>query len=289
MFFEIENLKNYNPSVYYDFYKYCLQIDCLDVKEFIKDSHFKKTEDEIKNHDNIYDCRIIKNKGKNAIYIKIREMIDPDEKQYNILKDFLIKNKDVNDIFIDLRGNGGGNSNCGMKLLRLIYNGTVGLSRRMKLFFKYTKYNKPWYDYVFSGNKDMEPPLKIHELKNNKNGFTHYVMNNIFKREYKNKEFIGYTGNIGIIIDKHCFSSSEIFINYIQGNDRITIYGDEKSKGSGLYGNISTKGYPILDPFLFILPNTHIIFQYERFYCDEDGTTPDKPIPKFLMKKEFLN
>lgn len=79
-----------------------------------------------------------------------------------------------------------------------------------------------------------------------------------------------------------------MFIDFIQGQERITIYGNEKSKGSSYYGNISTPGHIIIQPFLFVLPNTHIIFMYEIFYYN-DKTTPDKPIPKMFIKKEFID
>lgn len=80
MFSNIEELKRFKPSIYYDFYEYCSKLDCLDLEEFVKDAHFEKSVEEIRNHINIYDCRVIKYKGKNAIYIKIKEIINPDEK-----------------------------------------------------------------------------------------------------------------------------------------------------------------------------------------------------------------
>jgi len=276
-------------KIHYKFFnKYQNEIFYKEDYFKLKEKLNKKNNDNKKNNnkkiEKIYDCRIIKdNKNNDCIYIKIRKMINPNDKEYNELRKFLIKNKKLENIYIDIRGNSGGNSYCYSLLLKLIYNKKLKFyHNNIKIYFKNTKYNKIW----------INDCLNCYELNKSSNkNFTHYIIQKLDKNMnyYNNKDYIGFKGHIYIIIDKSNFSSSQMLLDETKGNEDFTILGNEKSSGSGWYGSVSCCNAS--DNFYFILPKTKILFIYEKYYYNHNKylTEPDKPIPKFLMKKEFLN
>ena len=253
----------------------------------IKNKKINKNEyNKIKKEEKIYDCRIIKdNKNNNCIYIKIKTMDNPNKKQYDDLKNFLIKNKEIENIYIDIRKNTGGDFRCYEKLLKLIYNKKIKYyNNNIKIYYKYTKYNKIWYDRILKC-------VDKNDIKKSSNkNFTHYIIQKLNDKElyYNNKDYIGFNGHIFIIMDKFNFSSAQMLLDETKNNEGFTLLGNEKSGGSGIIGSLSCEN---LTPFFFILPKTKILFMYEYFYYNNSKylTDPDKPIPIFLMKKEFLN
>ena len=265
-----------------------------DMKLFIKliNKYKQKNNNKIIiNKNKIYDTSIIKNdKNEDVIMIKIKQMIYPSIKEYNELYNFLLKNKDKKELYIDIRGNGGGNNNCYTLLYHLILNEKLQpKNNNIKCYFKYTKFNKPFLDYKIGDCKN-----KIIKSKNQNSKYTHYIIQKTYESDYTKfpkylfkykKDKIDFKGHIFIIIDHYCFSSAQMMLDESQGNNRFTILGDEKSGGFGEYGEYVCKEQYI-DPSYFVLPKTKIICQMDLYYYNPKKylTIPDKPIPKWLKK-----
>ena len=98
------------------------------------------------------------------------------------------------------------------------------------------------------------------------------------------KEYIGFNGNINIIMNNVCFSSAQYMLDISQGNKRFTILGNEKSSGYGLYGSPSAVLNNRLYEHFFLLPNTKILCRMELFKYNLNKylTITDKNIPKWL-------
>ena len=115
--------------------------------------------------------------NKNVIYLKLNKFFqNTNNSDYilllNSILGFIYKNRNLNDLYIDLRGNSGGNIILCYQLLDIIYKGSLKPRfNNTKLYYKYTKYNKDYIDDALNLCKD----IKIKELKNNKN-FTHYII-----------------------------------------------------------------------------------------------------------------
>ena len=253
-----------------------------DMKQYIKDKEqFKK-----QNKENfiVYDNSIIKNnKNEDVIMIKIRQMNTPTSKDIKELNDFLLKNKNLKELYIDIRGNKGGNSDCYNILYNLILNETLKFKyNNIKCYFKDTEFNKPFITQKLSC-------YKIYKSKKKNHKYTHYVIQHLKDIKYPNNKFIkyynlkpvDYKGQIFIIIDHYNFSSAQMMLDISKGNKRFTILGNEKSSGSGIYGCASCK---YADPTYFILPKTKILCQMDLFGYNHKKylTEPDKPIPKWL-------
>ena len=240
----------------------------------------------------VYKYSIIKNdKNENVMLIKIPTMLKASDKELNKLNKlskFIIKNKNL-DLYIDIRGNQGGNPECVFDLYKLLINEPLKTKyNNIKCYYKYTKFNKPFIDYFLkNGEKNI--------FKSDKKQFTHYFIQNIPLiniNEWCNNDnikFTGFNGNINIIMNIDNFSSAQIMLDISQGNKRFTILGNEKSSGFGLYGTAGINNFNKfdihkLDLSIFILPKTKILCLMELFYYNPKKylTIPDKPIPKWL-------
>ena len=232
-----------------------------------------------------YELSIIKNdKNEDVMMIKIKRMISPTNEDLEELKEFLKKYKNLKELYIDIRGNTGGNSRCYLYLYNLILNNTLKFKyNNIKCYFKYTKFNKPFIDYKFNNCKD-----KIIKLYDINNQYTHYIIQHLENKKYPTKILYGYDDNINyqgkifIIMDKYNFSSAQQMLDESKGNDNIIILGDEISGGFGIYGGVSCN-YDTT-PSVFILPKTKILCYMDLLYYDiiKYLTIPDKPIPKWL-------
>ena len=99
-------------------------------KDFLKINHFKRYYNDYNKEINCnkapYKFKIIKNnKNQNSIYIKIQEMFYPTIDNYNDLKNFIIQNKNCENIYIDIRDNPGGFKYCYQLLLGIIFKGYI--------------------------------------------------------------------------------------------------------------------------------------------------------------------
>ena len=227
-----------------------------------------------------YELSIIKNNNnEDVMMIKMKSMRPIFKHDYDELKDFLIKNKDLKELYIDIRGNGGGNITTYKGLFDIIFNRKLNFKhKQVKYYFKYTKFNKPFIKYKLGDNiKNIIKSKK----KNNK--YTHYIIKKFDGFTYpknKNSFNINYQGKIFIIMDHHNFSSAQCLLDECQGNKNIIILGDEISSGFGHYESYGCSE----DKFssaIFLLPKTKILCRMDLFFTDKNKykTKPDLPIP----------
>ena len=297
-----------NPDIYknhYLFFKKYLN-KCYTEEEFEEDlkTSFLNV-DFIKNKKNIKKSNILNSNNKNLVvnteYLKYGILKDDNNKDViylgiktfemfnnnnlfsillNSILGFIYRYKHLNDLYIDLRGNGGGNIYFGLSLLQIIYKGSLNPRfNNIELYYKYTKYNKDFIDDALNLCKN----IKIKELKNNKN-FTHCIIQKQNKFIFNNKQsYSGFKGHIYIIVDKFNYSAAQYFIDITQNNKNFTILGNEETKGVGLMG-YNLCGYPPGYISIF-LPNSKLIVSFEMFYFDINlsKSKPDKPIPNFLL------
>ena len=278
-------MNKYKKYIYHDKKKYYKNIfNQMNKLENVIYDNNKDINKEI-NNNKIYELSIIKNdKNEDVMMIKIKHMIKPTNKDLEELKEFLKKYKNLKELYIDIRGNTGGNSRCYLYLYNLILNDTLKFQyNNIKCYFKYTKFNEPFIDYKFNNCKDI---IIKSDILNKQ--YTHYAIQHLENKTYPTKLLYGYEDNINyqgkifIIMDHHNFSSAQCLLDESKGNKNITILGDEKSGGFGIYGNLICN-YDAT-PTVFILPKTKILCYMDLFYYDIEKylTQPDKPIPEWL-------
>jgi len=153
-----------------------------------------------------------------------------------------IKEKQVENIVIDLRENGGGNVELSTKLARYLTdkpfkNGdTVAAITRT---FPYRSHIKNWWMYWF--------PMNFFAHKK-EDGRFHYTF--FEKHHFKPKKNNHFDGNVYIIQGGVTFSASTMFISTMKGQKNVTVTGEET--GGGYYGN-SAMHLPYIE-----LPKSHL-------------------------------
>ena len=268
-------------------YDDCMKYYINEMKQYNKIQNKNNKENK-----KVYFTSIIKNdKNKDVMMIKIPQMILPSIKEFNNLYDFLYKNQSLPELYIDVRGNNGGNKLCFDFLFNLIFERSLKLyNNKVEYFYKYTDFNKPFIDNCL---KHCEKNIK--KIKNKK--FTHsylqitkevldypikskYLKN--VSNEYINKKSINYKGNIFIIIDNNSMNETQLMLDFSKGDKQITILGNMRSGGYGIINNFICSFDNNIG--LFLLPKTKICCQYELFYYDynKDVVYPDKEIPKWI-------
>ena len=153
-----------------------------------------------------------------------------------------IKTKQVANLVIDLRENGGGNVELSSKLAKYLKDkpfkigDTVAAINRT---FTYRSHIKDWWMYWFPMN------FFAHKKEDGRFHYTHYE--NHFYQPKKNYHF---GGNIYVIQGGITFSASTMFISNMKGQKNVTITGEET--GGGFYGNTAMH-LPFIE-----LPNSHL-------------------------------
>lgn len=260
-------------------------IDVLNQMNKISDKGRKRyMENKINEGNNVspYKLSIIKNdKNEDVMFIKFEyPMRYPSPQHKKELEEFLINNKHLKELYIDIRDNGGGSIYSYKVLFNIIFNRKLFFKhKQVKYYFKYTKKNKPFINHKLDITK-----MKQAKKKNNK--YTHYIIKKFDGITYPIEKVncnIDYQGNIFIIINNKCFSAAQCMLDECQGNKNIIILGDEKSGGFGHY-EIYKSDNDKYASSLFILPNTKILCNIDLFATSKNKykTKPDLPIPKWL-------
>ncbi len=213
-----------------------------------------------KKSDKNYKYAIIDN---DIAYINFYSMSD-----LNAFKDSLkitfndIASKNISNLIIDLRYNGGGNSNLGEHLLtyinekpyRLVASMEMKISKPVKQYFRMI--GIPWYWKTFS-----------------------YIIPNGIKKTVKSKPEKNkisepfFKGNVVFLIGNGTFSSANMLANGIQDYKLATLIGENTAEPCNDYG----------DMIPFMLPNTQLIARapFKHFgrangdKTDVNGVIPD--------------
>lgn len=250
----------------------------------------------------IYDTSIIKNDvGEDVIMVKIDSMITPTDEEVNELKEFISEHKDLKDLYIDIRKNGGGSPQCLYSLIMVLCHETLKFQNNdIDVYFKNPFKNPDGSDVSKAKQTELEqkyPGLKeqIHIRCRGKEDSAKYdkerglwiLKQHIEPVKVVDKTFYaGYKGNVNILMSGNCFSTSQMLLHYFKGNKRFKILGNQESAGSGLIGQSLDNDDPYPYYQLFMLPNTKFVMACDFFMCDKlyAYTRPDERIPEWLNK-----
>lgn len=183
-----------------------------------------------------------------------------------------LRKKQVKNLVIDIRTNGGGNVSNYTSLTRYIrdtpfkvcdtmVSNTNGLGRDKK-YFKEGLLNSMILTFVSKKQADREYHFR-------------YWEKHVFQPRKKNH----YSGNVYVLISGPTFSASTLFAHAVKGQQNVQLIGEEA--GGGSYGN---SGIRIPD---IVLPNTKMkvrlplfrIVQYNHGLKEGRGVMPDVFVP----------
>ena len=136
-----------------------------------------------------------------------------------------LKQKEIPNLIIDVRNNGGGLIKSSLLLTKFI--------QRQPFHFT---------DSIYSTVKTIKAPVKIKKkfihnigmlFLSRKKGENMYSFS-FFKKKYQPKRN-AYQGNVYILTGGYSFSATTMFLANVKGNNNITLIGEET--GGGYYGN----------------------------------------------------
>ena len=186
-----------------------------------------------------------------------------------------IKQRQIKNLIVDLRKNGGGDVNMSVLLTKYLRNTSFSFADTA---YAVTKSLSPYSKYFKPGFVDNISLRFITRQK--KDGFYHfgYLERHKFYPKTKNH----FEGKIYVLTSGFTFSASSIFCNAVKGQKNVLIAGEET--GGGWYGN---SGLLIPD---IILPVTKLkvrlplfkIVQFKHVQLKGGGVMPDILIPPTL-------
>lgn len=183
-----------------------------------------------------------------------------------------IKKRQVKNLILDLRINGGGDVNMSILLTKYLRNSPFKVADTA---YAVSKFLNPYQKYIKPGFIDNISLLFISKKK--KDGLYHfgYVERHLFKPKTKNH----FNGKLYVLTSGLTFSASSLFCNAVKGQTNVRIAGEET--GGGWYGNSG-----LLIPEI-ILPVTKLkvrlplfkIVQFNHIATKGGGVVPDIFIP----------
>ncbi|MEO6315114.1 MAG: S41 family peptidase [Chitinophagaceae bacterium] len=161
----------------------------------------------------------------------------------------VLKEKQVKNLVIDLRYNGGGNVALSTKLTQYMTDHPFKLADSLYAVRRLSKYEK----HI----KNSFGALFFMNFVTRKRSDGHYHFGYFERHYFKPKHRHHYTGNVYIVTGGNSFSASTLFVNALKGQTNVTVVGEET--GGGAYGNTA---WFIPDA---TLPNTRVRFRLPRF------------------------
>lgn len=267
-----ENYKNQSVSLNFPaWYKTCIGLDSVYTITYI-DSSGKEAVTTIKNFTPIIDTTLKKENLKkattlakptrkerrqsrilskrsmqidtsiNTAYIKLNTFSNARLRSFfkNSLQ--IIQEKNIENVVIDLRQNGGGSMAITKRFLQYFadkpfkFADTVAAISRT---FPHRKYIKEWGLYWFPMN------FLAHKEADNLIHFRRFE-----QHYFKPKSKYHFNGNLFLIQGGYTFSAATMFISTLQGQSNVTVVGEET--GGGFYGN-SAVHIPTI-----VLPNSKL-------------------------------
>jgi C-terminal processing protease CtpA/Prc len=181
-----------------------------------------------------------------------------------------IKEKNIENVVIDLRENGGGSVEMSTKLAKYLADKPFKCGDTVEAInrkFTYKNYIKDWWIYWVPMN------LFAHKEADGNIHFRRYE-----KHYYKPQTKNHFNGNVYLLQGGLSFSATTMFIATLKGQHNVTVAGEET--GGGYYGN-SAMHLPTI-----VLPNSklRVVLPMYRLVMDKNrpkgrGVIPDVSIP----------
>lgn len=139
----------------------------------------------------------------------------------------VLKKQKINDLIIDVRGNGGGSVTNSTLLSRYIAKGKFKVSDSLYAIRKKSSYGK------FIQNNFWNKLFMSFFTRKKQDGYYHF---GYFERHYfKPKQRNNYNGQVYIMTGGNSFSATTLFVSAVIKQDNVTVVGEET--GGGAYGN----------------------------------------------------
>ncbi len=179
----------------------------------------------------------------------------------------LLREKNIRNLVIDVRSNGGGDASNSTLLTRFISNKKFKLADSLYAVTRSSRYNK-YIDNSFLYRLMMT--FVTSKRDDDKYHFG-YFERHYFKPKTKNH----FNGNVYVLIGGNSFSATTLFAGSLKGQKNVTLVGEET--GGAYYGN---NAWMIPD---VTLPNTGVRFRLPKFRMvvdknrtkDGHGVLPD--------------
>ncbi len=183
-----------------------------------------------------------------------------------------LQSDSVNNLILDLRGNGGGEIDIYALLTRYLRNKPFKVADSA---YAVAKSLRPFSKYIHQRFLTNFGLLFLTSKKKDGNYHFGFYERHLYHPKKKNH----FDGKVYVLINGPTFSASTLFCNAVKGQSNITLVGEDA--GGGWHGN---SGIMIPD---ITLPNTKLkvrlplfkIVQYNHMHKDGRGVAPDIYIP----------
>lgn len=189
------------------------------------------------------------------------------EKEIPQIQDFIKTHNSVENIIIDIRGNGGGSDNYWMSAF---VQPNIQETKYYSNYYLYSQailenpLSKPFlkeiHPNLFTDKTKISELPQLSQLSPYASTFDYFTCQTREVRPEKNE--IPYTGKFWVLMDERNASASASFIQFCKENQFATLVG-KGDNGDNCNG----------DPFLLSLPHSGLIIRFDLFYgLNSDGS-----------------